>query len=212
MQHSHFSSFFLSPCILQAGLIRTDSGEFFIEPLERGQQDTEARGRAHVVYPRTAVQRGPPQSPGRAPCAPAFCKVLGCARLEVVWGEACRLLVSGVPGHACHPQEELGFGFASFMAYCWGWIWHFLGRLNHRITESFKLGKPSQPTQPNPICPLPMCFSATSPGLWNTSTRAFPPPAFLDFCVLMLPCLFPSKIWACSPCAFLLGRNLGFRV
>lgn len=77
-QRSHFSSFFLSPCILQAGLIRTDSGEFFIEPLERGQQDTEARGRAHVVYPRTAVQRGPPQPAGRAP---AFCKVPGCARL-----------------------------------------------------------------------------------------------------------------------------------
>ncbi|XP_042674181.1 A disintegrin and metalloproteinase with thrombospondin motifs 14 [Centrocercus urophasianus] len=54
----------ISNCDGLAGLIRTDSGEFFIEPLERGQQDTEARGRAHVVYPRTAVQRGPPQSPG----------------------------------------------------------------------------------------------------------------------------------------------------
>ncbi|XP_042719149.1 A disintegrin and metalloproteinase with thrombospondin motifs 14 isoform X6 [Lagopus leucura] len=54
----------ISNCDGLAGLIRTDSGEFFIEPLERGQQDTEARGRAHVVYPRTAVQRGSPQSPG----------------------------------------------------------------------------------------------------------------------------------------------------
>uniref|UniRef100_A0A8D2QGX1 ADAM metallopeptidase with thrombospondin type 1 motif 14 n=1 Tax=Zonotrichia albicollis TaxID=44394 RepID=A0A8D2QGX1_ZONAL len=33
-----------------AGLIRTDSNEFFIEPLERGQQDMEEHGRAHVVY------------------------------------------------------------------------------------------------------------------------------------------------------------------
>uniref|UniRef100_A0A8C0VFV5 ADAM metallopeptidase with thrombospondin type 1 motif 14 n=1 Tax=Cyanistes caeruleus TaxID=156563 RepID=A0A8C0VFV5_CYACU len=36
-----------------AGLIRTDSNEFFIEPLERGQQDAEEHGRAHVVYRRS---------------------------------------------------------------------------------------------------------------------------------------------------------------
>ncbi|XP_065603086.1 A disintegrin and metalloproteinase with thrombospondin motifs 14 [Cyrtonyx montezumae] len=54
----------ISNCDGLAGLIRTDSGEFFIEPLERGQQDMEARGRAHVVYPRTAIQRGPPQPLG----------------------------------------------------------------------------------------------------------------------------------------------------
>lgn len=42
---------------VQAGLIRTDSTEFFIEPLERGQQETEARGRAHVVYRRSAIRQ-----------------------------------------------------------------------------------------------------------------------------------------------------------
>lgn len=51
-----FSPFFLC-FIVQAGLIRTDSTEFFIEPLERGQQETEARGRAHVVYRRSAIRQ-----------------------------------------------------------------------------------------------------------------------------------------------------------
>lgn len=42
---------------LQAGLIRTDNGEFFIEPLQKGQQESEVQGRVHVVYPRSAVKR-----------------------------------------------------------------------------------------------------------------------------------------------------------
>ncbi|KAK3529633.1 hypothetical protein QTP70_032506 [Hemibagrus guttatus] len=40
-----------------AGLIRTDKGEFFIEPLWKGQQESEVQGRVHVVYPRSAVKR-----------------------------------------------------------------------------------------------------------------------------------------------------------
>ncbi|XP_009639489.1 A disintegrin and metalloproteinase with thrombospondin motifs 14 [Egretta garzetta] len=43
--------------VCQAGLIRTDSNEFFIEPLERGQQETEEHGRAHVVYRRSAIRQ-----------------------------------------------------------------------------------------------------------------------------------------------------------
>ncbi|KAJ4940280.1 hypothetical protein JOQ06_026589 [Pogonophryne albipinna] len=41
----------------KAGLIRTDNGEFFIEPLEKGQQDVEVKGRVHVVYRRSAIKR-----------------------------------------------------------------------------------------------------------------------------------------------------------
>lgn len=41
----------------QAGLIRTDKGEFFIEPLQKGQQESEVKGRVHVVYPRSAVKQ-----------------------------------------------------------------------------------------------------------------------------------------------------------
>ncbi|NXA73705.1 ATS14 metalloproteinase, partial [Thryothorus ludovicianus] len=47
----------ISNCDGLAGLIRTDSNEFFIEPLERGQQDTEEHGRAHVVYRRSAIRQ-----------------------------------------------------------------------------------------------------------------------------------------------------------
>ncbi|MFT7807184.1 A disintegrin and metalloproteinase with thrombospondin motifs 14 [Arapaima gigas] len=47
----------LSNCDGLAGLIRTDSGDFFIEPLEKGQQDVEERGRVHVVYRRSAIKR-----------------------------------------------------------------------------------------------------------------------------------------------------------
>lgn len=43
--------------VSQAGLIRTDKGEFFIEPLQKGQQESEVQGRVHVVYPRSAVKR-----------------------------------------------------------------------------------------------------------------------------------------------------------
>lgn len=48
-------SFILSTA--QAGLIRTDVTDYFIEPLERGQQEKEAGGRTHVVYRREAVQQ-----------------------------------------------------------------------------------------------------------------------------------------------------------
>ncbi|XP_077358108.1 A disintegrin and metalloproteinase with thrombospondin motifs 14 isoform X1 [Festucalex cinctus] len=47
----------ISNCDGLAGLIRTDSGEFFIEPLEKGRQDAEAKGRVHVVYRRSDVKR-----------------------------------------------------------------------------------------------------------------------------------------------------------
>ncbi|XP_069837949.1 A disintegrin and metalloproteinase with thrombospondin motifs 14 [Dendropsophus ebraccatus] len=46
----------ISNCDGLAGMIRTDSSEFFIEPLERGRQEDEENGRAHVVYRRSAVQ------------------------------------------------------------------------------------------------------------------------------------------------------------
>ncbi|XP_068610902.1 A disintegrin and metalloproteinase with thrombospondin motifs 14 [Brachionichthys hirsutus] len=47
----------ISNCDGLAGLIRTDNEEFFIEPLEKGQQDVEAKGRVHVVYRRSAIKR-----------------------------------------------------------------------------------------------------------------------------------------------------------
>uniref|UniRef100_A0AAY5EP69 ADAM metallopeptidase with thrombospondin type 1 motif, 14 n=1 Tax=Electrophorus electricus TaxID=8005 RepID=A0AAY5EP69_ELEEL len=47
----------ISNCDGLAGLIRTDNGEFFIEPLEKGQQKGEVKGRVHVVYRRSAVRR-----------------------------------------------------------------------------------------------------------------------------------------------------------
>ncbi|ELW70942.1 A disintegrin and metalloproteinase with thrombospondin motifs 14 [Tupaia chinensis] len=43
--------------IKRAGLIRTDSTDYFIEPLERGQQEQEAGGRTHVVYRWEAIQQ-----------------------------------------------------------------------------------------------------------------------------------------------------------
>uniref|UniRef100_A0A4W5MAR1 Peptidase M12B propeptide domain-containing protein n=1 Tax=Hucho hucho TaxID=62062 RepID=A0A4W5MAR1_9TELE len=49
----------ISNCDGLAGLIRTDNGEFFIEPLEKGQQDVEVKGRVHVVYRRSAIKREP---------------------------------------------------------------------------------------------------------------------------------------------------------
>lgn len=36
-------------------MIRTDSDEYFIEPLERGTQELEDQGRVHVVYRRSAL-------------------------------------------------------------------------------------------------------------------------------------------------------------
>ncbi|XP_058399236.1 A disintegrin and metalloproteinase with thrombospondin motifs 14 isoform X3 [Diceros bicornis minor] len=47
----------ISNCDGLAGLIRTDGTDYFIEPLEWGQQEKEARGRTHVVYRREVVQR-----------------------------------------------------------------------------------------------------------------------------------------------------------
>ncbi|XP_053166897.1 A disintegrin and metalloproteinase with thrombospondin motifs 14 isoform X4 [Hemicordylus capensis] len=47
----------ISNCDGLAGLIRIDSGEFFIEPLERGQWEKEKDGRAHVVYRRSAIKQ-----------------------------------------------------------------------------------------------------------------------------------------------------------
>ncbi|KAL6475786.1 hypothetical protein MHYP_G00168260, partial [Metynnis hypsauchen] len=49
----------ISNCDGLAGLIRTSNGEFFIEPLEKGQQETEVKGRVHVVYRRSAIKREP---------------------------------------------------------------------------------------------------------------------------------------------------------
>uniref|UniRef100_A0A673GX47 A disintegrin and metalloproteinase with thrombospondin motifs 3-like n=1 Tax=Sinocyclocheilus rhinocerous TaxID=307959 RepID=A0A673GX47_9TELE len=46
----------------QAGLIRTDDEEFFIEPLEKGQQEVEVKGRVHVVYRRSAIKRDKDQN------------------------------------------------------------------------------------------------------------------------------------------------------
>ncbi|XP_067413109.1 A disintegrin and metalloproteinase with thrombospondin motifs 3 isoform X1 [Emydura macquarii macquarii] len=45
----------ISNCDGLAGMIRTDKDEYFIEPLERGKQMEEERGRIHVVYRRSAV-------------------------------------------------------------------------------------------------------------------------------------------------------------
>ncbi|KAL0979958.1 hypothetical protein UPYG_G00192110 [Umbra pygmaea] len=45
----------INNCDGLAGLIRTDSDDYFIEPLERGTQDDEDQGRVHVVYRRAAV-------------------------------------------------------------------------------------------------------------------------------------------------------------
>ncbi|XP_073734962.1 A disintegrin and metalloproteinase with thrombospondin motifs 14 isoform X1 [Callorhinus ursinus] len=47
----------ISNCDGLAGLIRTDSSDYFIEPLEWGQQKQEAHGRTHVLYRREAVRQ-----------------------------------------------------------------------------------------------------------------------------------------------------------
>lgn len=45
----------------QAGLIRMEEEEFFIEPLEKGLAAEEAeQGRVHVVYRRPPTPRSPP--------------------------------------------------------------------------------------------------------------------------------------------------------
>lgn len=40
-------------------MIRTDSDEYFIEPLEKGTQEMEDQGRVHVVYRRSALLQAP---------------------------------------------------------------------------------------------------------------------------------------------------------
>ncbi|XP_053112779.1 A disintegrin and metalloproteinase with thrombospondin motifs 3 isoform X2 [Hemicordylus capensis] len=49
----------VSNCDGLAGMIRTGGDEFFIEPLEKGKQMEEERGRIHVVYKRSAIAQGP---------------------------------------------------------------------------------------------------------------------------------------------------------
>lgn len=40
-------------------MIRTESDEYFIEPLEKGTQELEDQGRVHVVYRRSALLQTP---------------------------------------------------------------------------------------------------------------------------------------------------------
>ncbi|XP_061319286.1 A disintegrin and metalloproteinase with thrombospondin motifs 3 isoform X3 [Pezoporus flaviventris] len=49
----------ISNCDGLAGMIRTDKDEYFIEPLERGKQMEEEKGRIHMVYRRSAVAHHP---------------------------------------------------------------------------------------------------------------------------------------------------------
>ncbi|XP_041856163.1 A disintegrin and metalloproteinase with thrombospondin motifs 3 [Melanotaenia boesemani] len=49
----------INNCDGLAGMIRTDSDEYFIEPLEKGAQDLEDQGRVHVVYRRSALLQAP---------------------------------------------------------------------------------------------------------------------------------------------------------
>lgn len=49
----------INNCDGLAGMIRTDSDEYFIEPLERGTQELEDQGRVHVVYRRSALVQNP---------------------------------------------------------------------------------------------------------------------------------------------------------
>ncbi|XP_010609174.1 A disintegrin and metalloproteinase with thrombospondin motifs 3 isoform X1 [Fukomys damarensis] len=49
----------ISNCDGLAGMIKSDTEEYFIEPLERGKQMEEERGRIHIVYKRSAVEQAP---------------------------------------------------------------------------------------------------------------------------------------------------------
>ncbi|XP_076856972.1 A disintegrin and metalloproteinase with thrombospondin motifs 3 isoform X2 [Brachyhypopomus gauderio] len=49
----------INNCDGLAGIIRTDSDEYFIEPLERGAAEQEESGRVHVVYRRSALLQAP---------------------------------------------------------------------------------------------------------------------------------------------------------
>ncbi|KAM9743337.1 LOW QUALITY PROTEIN: A disintegrin and metalloproteinase with thrombospondin motifs 3 [Menidia menidia] len=53
----------INNCDGLAGMIRTDSDEYFIEPLEKGTQELEDQGRVHVVYRRSAVLQVPAEVP-----------------------------------------------------------------------------------------------------------------------------------------------------
>ncbi|KAM7018628.1 A disintegrin and metalloproteinase with thrombospondin motifs 3 isoform 2-T2 [Tautogolabrus adspersus] len=53
----------INNCDGLAGMIRTDSDEYFIEPLERGAQELEDQGRVHVVYRRSALLQAPSEIP-----------------------------------------------------------------------------------------------------------------------------------------------------
>ncbi|KAM8940008.1 A disintegrin and metalloproteinase with thrombospondin motifs 3 [Pelodytes ibericus] len=56
----------LSNCDGLAGMIRTNEDEYFIEPLERGKQNDEEKGRLHRLYKRsTAKQLVPEHFPSR---------------------------------------------------------------------------------------------------------------------------------------------------
>ncbi|KAJ8339244.1 hypothetical protein SKAU_G00360300 [Synaphobranchus kaupii] len=64
--HLPGASVVISNCDGLAGMIRTNSEEYFIEPLEKGLQDREEKGRVHVVYRRSAA----PQAPSDLPTDP----------------------------------------------------------------------------------------------------------------------------------------------
>ncbi|CAL8328330.1 unnamed protein product [Arctogadus glacialis] len=53
----------INNCDGLAGMIRTDSDEYFIEPLVRGAQELEDNGRVHVVYRRSAMLQEPSDDP-----------------------------------------------------------------------------------------------------------------------------------------------------
>ncbi|KAJ8261314.1 hypothetical protein COCON_G00170370 [Conger conger] len=53
------ASVVISNCDGLAGMIRTSSDEYFIEPLEKGLQEHEEKGRVHVVYRRSALLHAP---------------------------------------------------------------------------------------------------------------------------------------------------------
>ncbi|XP_061119471.1 A disintegrin and metalloproteinase with thrombospondin motifs 3-like [Conger conger] len=53
------ASVVISNCDGLAGMIRTSSDEYFIEPLEKGLQEHEEKGRVHVVYQRSALLHAP---------------------------------------------------------------------------------------------------------------------------------------------------------
>uniref|UniRef100_A0A8C5LRC9 ADAM metallopeptidase with thrombospondin type 1 motif 3 n=1 Tax=Leptobrachium leishanense TaxID=445787 RepID=A0A8C5LRC9_9ANUR len=57
----------LSNCDGLAGMIKTKEDEFFIEPLERGKQNEEEKGRLHKIYKRSAAKQGGPEDYSNRP-------------------------------------------------------------------------------------------------------------------------------------------------